>query len=63
MAPSLKRPATTSPSGTIAKKYLRELKIIKLARPELNDATEPGQFILHPTPAQILPGQRPDAYA
>ena len=40
MAPSLKRPAITSPCGTIAKKCLRELKKIKLAWPVLNYSTE-----------------------
>jgi len=63
MVPPLRRPATISPSGTIAIKCLGELKKIKLDWPELIDATEPGPLILHPTPAQILPGQRPNAYA
>ncbi|MDE2755663.1 MAG: replication protein RepA [Acidobacteriota bacterium] len=63
MALSLRRLATTSPSGTIAEKCLGELKKIKLNWPEVNDATEPWRLNLHRTPAQILPGQRPDAYA
>ena len=42
---------------------LRELKKIQLAWPELHDTTERGRLILHPTPAQILPGRKPAANA
>ena len=57
MAPSLKRPATTSPSGTIAKKCLGGLKKIKLAWPAPNNYTELWGLILHPTPP-LIPDER-----
>ena len=63
MAPSLKRPAITSPSGTIAKKCLGELKKIKLAWPAPNDYTELWGVILHPTPPPIPDERGPDTCA
>ena len=45
------------------KKCLRELKKIQFPWPELHYTTERGRLILHPTPAQIPPGRKPNAYA
>ena len=40
------------------RKFLRELKKIKLAWPELNYMTAPGVLILHPSTPAIPPGQQ-----
>ena len=59
-------PETASDNVTVhafRKKCLRELMKIQRAWPELNYATERGRLILRPTPAQIPPGRKPNAYA